>query len=169
MVTPGAAHFAVITLRILNKRSGVGGFGGPENDALCRIGEGAVPALIRDLDESTICAHGFEPVHYGYVIVAEPAHGAARETDRFDRAEDDGNLDREDEKRQIDVTRARVVWVLGEIGDPQSLPALQGLLSATKNETLVSKLYEAITKIKRTAVPVVNNMRRSKQIPRPPR
>lgn len=159
-----------ILIEILNKRSGSGGLGAPENDALCRIGEAAVPALIKDLDESTIRAYGFGPVQYGYLVVAEAAHNAASETDGLDhQSEDDENLDREGEDRQIDLIRERVVWVLGEIGDPRSLPALQNLAKSTKNETLISRLNEAITKIKVPKPPADRDMRPTRLITWPHR
>jgi HEAT repeats len=152
-----------ILIEIMNKHYGIGGLGGCERDALSQIGEAAVPDLIKDLEESNICAYGFDRVIYGFSFVVEAAEDEASDAD------DEENEDlSETYESQLSLIRQRVVWVLGEIGSQRSLPALHKLLDATHDEFLRVRIEHALGKIQKNG-PNDPGVPQSLPRPSPPR
>lgn len=145
-----------ILIEIMNRHRfvglGVGGGGGPEQDALCRIGRAAVPKLIEALDERNIQAYRPECVVYGYSVrVAAAANSESSEVvDLAASADDDCFVPAKLEDDEINLIRERVVGVLGEIADATALPPLQELLKTTRDAALKLRVKEAIRKIEGT-------------------
>lgn len=137
-----------VLLKIMNRRwspvSSGNDVRGPESEALCEIGEAAVPELIHDLEETTIRSYGFERVVYGWSLTpkseCENSHDAEEE-------EQDESSDEDQVSCYIELARLRAVWVLGQIGDPRSVPALEHLMEQGIKPLLASAISDALTKI----------------------
>ena len=154
-----------ILIEIMNKHDGIGGLGGgSETNALCNIGEAAVPELIKNLEESNIRAYGFDRVFYGYCLIVEAAEGEASDTDEDEDDDEDEDSRETYENLQISLIRQRVVWVLGEIGSARSLPALHKLVDATEDAFLRGRIKEALGKIQKIGS---NNPGVPQSLPRP--
>ena len=122
----------------------------PETAALERIGAASVLPLVDNLNESTIRAHGFEPLFHGWRIIVEDP-------------EDDDEPDPDEElhrQTHVGYVRLRVAAVLGTIGDARALPCLEALLAKIKSSpespefgiqgSLSGTIESAIARIKKT-------------------
>jgi hypothetical protein len=120
----------------------------PETAALRKIGTAAVPQLNQNLEDPAPRACNFEPLVYDWRIADE-------EDDSSDLDEGDAEC-----REQIGLIRHRVVWLLGEIGDPEALPALERLLATIKSSpdsavfgignSVGDAIEEAVRKIQKT-------------------
>lgn len=125
---------------------------GAEVDALLRIGDAAVPQLINYLEEARIRGLGFETVVYGWSVVVKSDDG---ETDKYNDSEQRGDnqkiLARTTlENRRINVTRRKILWILGEIGDKRAIPVLEGLSNTIDDKSLIVTIQGTISKIRKT-------------------
>jgi hypothetical protein len=148
-----AESAAPILIEILNKYSGFNGLGGPEKSALCRIGVAAVPQLIESLDESKIRAFGFESVVYGCRVRIDTSENENADPEDPESDDEKDSVEADEMvriNRRINLVRQRIVWVLGEIGEPGPLPALEKLLRGTKDEDLIEGIRDAISKIQKS-------------------
>lgn len=122
----------------------------PETAALVRIGAASVPTLVKNLDEVTIRAYGFEPVVYGWRVEEEEEENPLE-------PDPDEELDRQ---THIGNVRLRVAVVLGDIGDTRALSYLERLLAEIKSSpespvfgtagSLSGTIESAIARIKKT-------------------
>jgi len=144
-----------VLLEILNNRrnSAYAGFdvGGPESEALCCIGKAAIPFLIENLKEPCIRAYGLYGTFIGCCIESE----SAEDNDDDDDDDEDVAEREEFERRVISRIRQRIVYALGEIGDPQALGALTELQEQSKDESIDAKslsylISDAMNKINKT-------------------
>lgn len=146
-----------ILIEIANRHWEVGPAGydltPPETKALCRIGKAAVPQLIRSLDETSIRAHGFEPVTFGWWLPDEPE-------DEEDTGED---IERKrSEESKIGLVRHRIISVLAEIGDVRAVPALRSLQKAIEGHTGKDSLVYGIDdSVKHSIEDAINKIQRT--------
>jgi HEAT repeat protein len=122
-----------------------------EMEALCRIGNVAVPQLIEVLENANQRAEDASDYSPGFIIETDmPTHSdlSSQVSLQHAKAELEEEEDNTDISFEANGIRSRAAKVLGEIGDARALPALESALNSSDIRLARGVIADAIDMIK---------------------